>query len=77
MASPSQDVSFFEAGRRALQGDPVMVREVLAAIGAFSVRLAVAAVILAVTFWAARKLANLSGALWVACPTTTTPATRH
>lgn len=59
MASPSQDVSFFEAGQRALQGDPVMVREVLAAIGAFSVRLLVAAVILAGTFWAARKLANL------------------
>ena len=60
MPSQPKDTSIFEAGQRALQGDPVMIREVLGAAGAFTVRLLVAAVILAVTFWAAKKLADLA-----------------
>lgn len=57
---PPEPVSFLEASRRALEGDPVMIREVLAAIGAFSVRLLVAVVILAVTLWAAKRLSNFA-----------------
>lgn len=61
MTTPSPPpVSFLEAGRRALDGDPVMIREVLTAIGAFSVRLLVAAIILVVTLWAAKRLSNFA-----------------
>ena len=57
---PPEPVSFLEASRRALEGDPIMIREVLAAVGAFSVRLLVAAVILAITLWAAKRLSSLA-----------------
>jgi len=60
MPPAPQDVGFLDAGRRALQGDPVMIREVLSAIGAFSVRLLVAGIILLITFWAAKRLAMLA-----------------
>ena len=57
---PEAPVSFLEAARRALEGDPIMVREVLGAVGAFSVRLLVAAIILALTLWAAKRLSNFA-----------------
>ncbi|QBX38386.1 mechanosensitive ion channel [Brevundimonas sp. S30B] len=57
---PEAPVPFLEAARRALEGDPVMVREVLGAVGAFSVRLLVAAIILALTLWAAKRLSNFA-----------------
>lgn len=61
MQTPTPDQpSFFEAARRALEGDPEMIRQVLGAIGAFSVRLLVAVAILAVTFWAAGRLAKIA-----------------
>lgn len=53
-------VPFIEAVRRALEGDPVMVREVLAAVGAFSVRLLVASIILIITLWAAKRLSRFA-----------------
>ena len=52
--------SFTDAAERALQGDPVMIREVLSVIGAFSVRLLTAFLILAITLWAAKRLANVA-----------------
>ncbi|WP_292020674.1 mechanosensitive ion channel family protein [Brevundimonas sp. UBA875] len=52
--------SFTDAAERALQGDPVMIREVLSVIGAFSVRLLAAFLILAITLWAAKRLANVA-----------------
>ncbi len=45
---------------RALSGDPVMLRGVIASLGAFSIRLIAAAVILGVTLWLARKLGSLA-----------------
>lgn len=53
-------VPFMEAARRALGGDAVMLREVTGVIGAFSVRVVVALVILAATLWAAKRLARLA-----------------
>lgn len=57
---PEAPVPFFEAARRALEGDPVMVREVLSTVGAFCVRLLVAAIILALTLWAAKRLSGFA-----------------
>lgn len=42
----------------AMSGDPVMIRNLIGALGAFSVRILVAAVIFAVTVWAAKRLAQ-------------------
>lgn len=62
MTTPSREpLPFLEAGRRALDGDPVMIREVLGSVAGFSVRLLAAAVILAVTLWAAKRLSTFAG----------------
>lgn len=42
----------------AMSGDPVMIRNLVATLGAFSVRILVAGVIFAVTLWAAKRLAQ-------------------
>lgn len=44
----------------ALSGDPVILRSLAVTAGAFSVRILVAALILAVTLWAAARLAKLA-----------------
>lgn len=58
--TPVDDISFLEAGQRALQGDPEMIRQVLTTIGAFSVRVVVALVILMITLWAAKRVSMLA-----------------
>ncbi|WP_091737834.1 mechanosensitive ion channel family protein [Phenylobacterium immobile] len=62
MAAPATEpvTPFFEMAGRALSGDPVMLRGFLAVLGAFSVRLIVAGLILAVTLWIARRLGALA-----------------
>jgi small conductance mechanosensitive channel len=47
---------FFEMVGMALSGDPVMLRSLAATLAAFSIRLLVALLILAVTLWLARRL---------------------
>jgi small conductance mechanosensitive channel len=62
-AKPAADpavTSFFEMLTRATSGDPVMLRQLAATLGAFSVRLIVAGLILAVTLWLARRLAGVA-----------------
>lgn len=54
------DISFFDAVKGALAGDAVMAREALGVLGAFSVRLLTALLILAITLWAAKRLARLA-----------------
>ncbi|MDP3173555.1 MAG: mechanosensitive ion channel [Phenylobacterium sp.] len=49
----------FEMTGKALSGDPVMLRGLAAVLGAFSIRVLVALAILAVTLWAANRLASL------------------
>jgi len=44
----------------ALSGDPVMMRSLAATLGAFSMRLVVALLILAVTLWLAKKLGQVA-----------------
>jgi len=46
----------------AMSGDPVMIRNLAATLGAFSVRMLVAVLILLATLWAARRLSNLAEA---------------
>jgi small conductance mechanosensitive channel len=43
----------------AMSGDPAVVRDLMGALGAFSVRIVVAGLILAVTIWASRRLSRL------------------
>jgi len=47
---------FFEMAGMALSGDPVMLRSLAATLGAFSMRLVVALLILAATLWLAKRL---------------------
>lgn len=49
---------FLEMLGMAMSGDPVMLRNLAATLGSFSVRLLVAAAIFGFTLWAARKLAK-------------------
>jgi small conductance mechanosensitive channel len=59
MAAKSDPVSpFFDMVSMAFSGDPVMLRALAATLGAFSVRLLVAGLILAVTLLAAKRLAD-------------------
>jgi small conductance mechanosensitive channel len=44
----------------ALSGDPVMLRSLAATLGAFSIRLAVALLILGATFWLSRRLGKVA-----------------
>lgn len=62
--SPAPDAAapFFEMVGRATSGDPVMLRSLAATLGAFSVRILVAVLILAVTLWAAKRLSRLAEA---------------
>lgn len=62
MAGPVTEpvTPFFEMVGRALSGDPEMVRGLLAVMGAFSVRLIVAALILVATLWIARRLGGVA-----------------
>jgi len=57
---PGSDLTFFQTVQRALSGDAVMLREVAGVLGAFSIRILVAALILAVTLWAAKRLARIA-----------------
>ncbi|MFN3514770.1 MAG: mechanosensitive ion channel family protein [Phenylobacterium sp.] len=43
----------------AMSGDPAVVRDLMGTLGAFSVRIVVAGLILAATFWASRRLSRL------------------
>ena len=52
--------SFLQAVQRTMSGDAVMLQEATRVIGAFSVRLLTALVILAVTLWAAKRLARVA-----------------
>jgi len=58
-AEPEPGASFVHMVSMALSGDPVMIRDLAATLGAFSVRILVAGVILLVTLWAARRLSAL------------------
>jgi small conductance mechanosensitive channel len=62
MAAPPKDPAepFFEMVQMAFSGDPVMLRNLAATLGAFSVRILVAGLILAVTLWAANRLARVA-----------------
>jgi small conductance mechanosensitive channel len=51
---------FFDMVGMALSGDPVMLRGLAATLGAFSIRLLVALLILGVTLWLAGKLGRLA-----------------
>jgi small conductance mechanosensitive channel len=62
-AKPGDPASpFFDMVGMALSGDPVMLRNLAATLGAFSVRILVAGLIFAVTLWAANRLARLAQA---------------
>lgn len=62
-AKPGDPVSpFFDMVGMALSGDPVMLRNLAATLGAFSVRILVAGLIFAVTLWAANRVARLAQA---------------
>lgn len=52
--------TFIDTAMRAASGDQEMLRQLLGVAGAFSMRLLVAAAILAFTLWAAGRLANLT-----------------
>lgn len=58
LAKDTQDpvTPFFEMVGMAMSGDPVMLRNLAATLGTFSVRLFVALLILGATLWLARKL---------------------
>ena len=51
---------FFDMVGMAASGDPVMLRNLAATLGSFSVRILVAGLILAVTLWAAKRLGRLA-----------------
>ena len=53
---------FFDMVGMAVSGDPVMLRNLAATLGAFSVRILAAGLILAVTLWAAKRLGRLAEA---------------
>jgi small conductance mechanosensitive channel len=53
---------FFDMIGKAATGDPVMMRNLAATLGAFSVRVLVAGLILAVTIWLANRLAAVAKA---------------
>lgn len=59
MAAPSADpvTRLFDMTSRALSGDPEVLRGLAATLGAFSVRVLVALVILGLTLWAAKRAA--------------------
>jgi len=60
MAAESQPAApFFDMLSMAMSGDPVMLRNLAATLGAFSVRILVAGVILLVTLWAGKRLSAL------------------
>lgn len=59
MAEPTQSVPLFDRLSLALAGDQAMLRDMLGAAGAFSVRLFVAGLILVGTLWAADRIAKL------------------
>ena len=59
-AAPDPVTPFFEMVGKAMSGDPVMLRSLAATLGAFSVRLLVALIILAVTLWLGSKLARVA-----------------
>lgn len=60
MAEPAKDPAapFLDMVGMALSGDPVMMRNLAATLGSFSVRILVAAVIFTVTLWLANRLAK-------------------
>ena len=60
MATPSGQPAFFDTLQLAAAGDREMLRQLIGTVGAFSVRLLVAGIILMVTFWAADRLAKLT-----------------
>lgn len=62
MASAPKDPAdpFFEMVRMAFSGDPVMLRNLAATLGSFSVRILVAGLILTLTLWAANRLAKVA-----------------
>lgn len=57
-AAKTADPAFTDTLSRAFSGDPEMLRNLAAIAAAFSLRLIVAGLILAVTLWAAKRLAN-------------------
>jgi small conductance mechanosensitive channel len=59
-ATPDPVTPLFEMIGRAMSGDPVMLRTLAATLGAFSVRLLVALLILAVTLWLAKRLGGVA-----------------
>ena len=62
MAPETKDpvTPFFDMVGMALAGDPVMLRGLAAALGAFSIRLVVALLILGATLWLAGRLAKVA-----------------
>lgn len=60
MADPKADLPapLTDTVAMAMSGDPVILRNLAATLGAFSVRILVAAAIFAVTLWAAKRLAR-------------------
>ncbi len=62
MAPKTEDpvTPFFETLGMALSGDPVMLRSLAATVAAFSMRLVVALLILAVTLWLAKRLGRVA-----------------
>lgn len=62
MAPKTEDpvTPFFDMAGLALSGDPVMLRSLAATLGAFSMRLVVALLILAATLWLARRLGKVA-----------------
>ncbi len=60
MAAPAAPPNLFDKLERAASGDQEMLRQLLATVGSFSVRLVVAGLILAFTLWAADRLAKLT-----------------
>lgn len=62
MAPKTEDpvTPFFDMASLALSGDPVMLRSLAATLGAFSMRLVVALLILAATLWLARRLGKVA-----------------
>lgn len=61
MADPTPD-NLLRTTEAAFSGDPVMLRQLAATAGAFSVRLLVAGLILVVTLWLARRVSSAAQA---------------
>lgn len=60
-AKPADPMAhFLDMVGRAVSGDPVMLRDLAATLGAFSVRLLVAGLIFTVTLWVAKRLAAVT-----------------